>query len=102
VAISGCVVTCGNVIERVDDLLIAGRRSAAGALFPALLALAMASRPTFPQVMVIPQLTTRVAALAENVIRPGQRPAVGLPGPRAWRHRLIVSKWSRGGEVTAR
>jgi hypothetical protein len=35
-------------------------------------------------------------ALAENVIRPGQRPAVGLPGPRAWWLRLIVSKWSRG------
>jgi hypothetical protein len=31
-----------------------------GLSFPALLALAMASRPTFPQVMVIPQLTTRV------------------------------------------
>jgi hypothetical protein len=32
-----------------------------GLSFPALLALAMASRPTFPQVMVISQLTTRVA-----------------------------------------
>ena len=35
-------------------------------------------------------------ALAENVIRPGEGPGVGLSGPRTWWLWPIMSEWSRG------